>query len=358
MSEVAEVVADQPSGPPEDFAEYEVWYAAGGGSAGGEDEVVAPAVGDKEPPSVPLEEETTQEGQTAAESDTGEETQQETAETQVETPPRKGNSKLERRLRELTGEIKGLKSQLAERDAPDVADEVTAEVVSAPEATADDTKLVRPSLSAFEDTDTQTAWEQYEAALDAYNDAKSEQKIAKALAAQRETLNAEHAKSVADADWSKAAQRFPDYNEVVRAEVQISKAMEAVMRMDPETGTALAYYLGQHPEESERIAKASLANNEREWTNALARAGMELGTIRAKLASEATAPKAAAPKTAEPIPVAPLKPKTVTSASKPPTQLRAGAAAPAVDTMSDEDARDYNKWVKARDAELARAGKR
>ena len=40
--------------------------------------------------------------------------------------------------------------------------------------------------------------------------------------------------------------------EVVTDKVQISAAMEAVMRQDPLMGTAVAYYLGSHPEESRK----------------------------------------------------------------------------------------------------------
>lgn len=70
---------------------------------------------------------------------------------------------------------------------------------------------------------------------------------------------------------------------MARDEVQISSAMEAVMRMDPAAGTALAYYLGQHPEKSLAIANETLAASAEQWASALARAGMRLGEIKAKL---------------------------------------------------------------------------
>jgi hypothetical protein len=129
--------------------------------------------------------------------------------------------------------------------------------------------------------------------------------------------------------------------------------MEAVMRMDPEAGTELAYYCGQHPEESERIARLTLAANERQWGTALARAGLELGKIRPTLKAPGaaiTSKPTVTPKT----PVAIPQTKKVTSASKPPTQIRGGTAAPAVDVLNDADAADYGKWEKARDSQLKR----
>ncbi len=120
--------------------------------------------------------------------------------------------------------------------------------------------------------------------------------------------------------------------------------MESVMRMDPEAGTELAYYLGGHPEESLAIANATLANSEAQWTTALARAGMELGKIKAKLPPPG-APKKPAPPTATPT-------KTVTSASRVPTPIRGGTAPPKPDVMSDTTAADYKKWNAAREAQL------
>ncbi len=124
------------------------------------------------------------------------------------------------------------------------------------------------------------------------------------------------------------------------------------MRTDPESGTALAYYLGQHPDDSKRIANSTLANNEKEWASALMRAGIALGEIKAKL------PAPGAKKAAAPAPSTPTT-KKVTSASKPPTPIRGVSSAPAAfELLNESDAKDVGKWTRAREAQLAKSGKR
>ncbi len=327
----------------------------------------APAVGEEEtPPSEPADEA----DQTAAESETEEdEEQEEVEETQGAKPPvARKETKLAKRMRELTGEIKGLKSQLAAQAQPaDADEEVTEEVVSSPVVVAKPAEeAVAPKLSDFEDNEEtgQSAWDQYAVADKAFNKAETAKAIAAALTAQKQALDQEHvakeaetAKAAAQADWNKAASRFANYNEVVRAEVQISPAMEVVMRMDPEVGTELAMWLGAHPEESKAMATETLAANEKEWPTALSRAGMKLGAIHAKLtppAKTAGTPKPAVKGAPEPTP----KIKTVTSASRPPTQIRGGAAVPKFDTLDEASANDFGKWNKQREKELATSGKR
>ena len=304
----------------------------------------APAVGEEaELPSESADEA----DQTAEESDPADETEQE-EEDQEEDENKgkqaKGGKGLARRMRQLTGEIAALKSQLAGQAQPEPDDEEAEEVASSTEPVAEQGEpLVRPMLKDFEDTDEESAWDQYEKAVDAYHEAK----LNHALAKKEAETELKFQTQAATEAWNKAASRWPDYNEVVRDEVQISPAMEAVMRMDPEAGTALAYYMGQHPEESLRIAQLTLATNEKQWTTALARAGMELGAIRSKLA----APKPAGTKPAS---TAQPATKAVTSASRPPTTIRGGAVPPKADVMSDDTAKDYAKWKKAREAQLKR----
>jgi hypothetical protein len=321
-------------------------------------EAQAPAAGEEAtPPSEPAE----PADQTAGESETAEEAQQTHAdETETQGPkkpaPGEPDKGLAKRMRSLSGEIKALKSQLAELTQPDVDEEATGEVVS-PSETATDAadEAVAPMLKDFEDNETtgESAWDQYEAATKLFNKLETAKAIKAALDTQRATIEEKHAKESAQADWNKAASRFPDFNEVVRAEVQISSAMEVVMRMDPETGTEIAYYLGQHPEESKRIAESTLAASEKQWGTALARAGVELGEIRAIVKAAKTAPKVVAPKAAATPPL-----KTVTSARKPPTIIRNGAATPKFDVTNEDDAADTGKWMKERNRQLALAGKR
>ncbi len=334
---------------PEDYKAFQAYRDTGELPEPSE----APAEGDENtPPSEPAKEA----GQTAEGSDPEEEPEQENedqagTERHENTEPRKG-ARLNRRMRELTGEIKALKSQLAELTEQPEEEEATAEAVSAPEPAAEAAALTRPMLRDFEDTESETAWDQYERAMDEYNQAKTAAQVTAALTAQKDKLELEHARTAAQEAWDRAASRFPDYNEVVRAEVKISAAMESVMRMDPEAGTELAYYLGQHPDESERIAKITLANNAEQWTTALARAGVELGAIRAKLPAPGSKPAAAV--TAKAAPAAQPQPKKVTGASRPPSQIRGGTVPPSTDVMSDEDAANYKKWKAAREAQLKR----
>ena len=333
--EVLEQVTDTEI--PEDYAAFTKFRDA-------ERVSEAPAAGEEiTPPS----ESAVEAGQILADPETAADPQQ--ADEDDEIPEPEKGTRLSRRMRKLTGTIATLQARLdGFAKESEEEEEVAEEVASSPEveATAAPAKLARPQLSDFEDTEEKSAWDQYEAAMDAYNDAK----IEAALAKQRDDLNLKHAKDSAQADWNKAAARFPDFNEVVRAEVKISAAMESVMRMDPESGTALAYYMGQHPEESERIARLPLAANEQQWGTALARAGMELGVIRAKLAQPGKPVPVKGP------PAAPAKPqtKTITTASKPPSQIRGGVAAPAFDVNNEDDAADYKKWNRARDAQLKR----
>lgn len=318
-----------------------------------------PAAGDKKPTSESDEAEEAEAGQTAEESEPAEEEQQEEEEEKAQDKPGKGKRGIDRRFGKLTGKIAALESRLAELGEPPAEgdEEAAEEVASSTEKATEDTaeKLVRPMLRDFEDTDKESAWDQYELAMEAYNDAKLTAKLTAALAEQKQQLEVEHAKATADADWSKAASRFPDYNEVVVNEkVQISQAMESVMRMNPEKGTAIAYYLGQNPEESLRIAKLTLATNEREWGTALARAGMELGEIATKLPAPGTKKDPAKETSKSPTAASPPTTKQVTRASKPPTVISGGTAPPQLDALDEDGASDYNKWLPARERDLKR----
>jgi hypothetical protein len=211
-------------------------------------------------------------------------------------------------------------------------------------------------LRDFEDTDDKSAWDQYEEAMDAYHKELTNRAVADAVNKQRAEDAEQHARQTAQNEWNRAASRFPDYNEVVaNPAVKISAAMESVMRMDPEDGTALAYYLGQHPEESEQIARATLATNDREWTLALARAGKLLGQLQLKIGAAATRDSGRRPpaKAAEqPKPASKPQQKQPSRSNRPPAQLGGKAAPPQTNPASDEGAEDYAKWVTAREAQL------
>jgi hypothetical protein len=382
--------------PPEDFDEYQVWREAGGGST------PAQLPKDPTPPadaqvleSVPPQE--IEEGETAVESDPTEEAEQEEeveeavdpAEPEVPAPGQPGKG-TEKRFKKLTGEIAALKSRLEELTQPEDEEEAAVEVASTPEPVAPVAQLPRPKLSNFEDNETSgTAWDQYEAAMDAYNAAQ----IAAAVdgvraeaAKEKATLQQQHVQQLHAVAWSEAASRYPDFNAVVVNDaVKISPVMEAVMRMDPKAGTDVAYWLGQHPEESLRIANLTIADGKdgykpAEYTTKMARAAMEIGKIQAKIDSPGKGPVAVPAKAATAAPPAVTaktsaltpgttpgglpnpapKPaiKKVSTASRPPTQLRAAAAPAKFDTANPDTASDYNKWEAQRNRELAARGQR
>jgi len=83
--------------------------------------------------------------------------------------------------------------------------------------------------------------------------------------------------------WNLAAARFPDFNRRLRAEVQISHAIESVLRSEPIRGTAVAVYLGSHPAESKALAIRTLAGNDAEWILALAEAEAAVTEIYARI---------------------------------------------------------------------------
>lgn len=103
------------------------------------------------------------------------------------------------------------------------------------------------------------------------------------------------------ATYQKRVEEFskdhPDYEDVAgNEEVSISNAMSAVILND-EDGPAIAYYLGQNPDEAERISKLSPA-----------RVGSELGRIAAKLNAKPIV-------STKPKPITPLRTSGITPAS-------------------------------------------
>lgn len=398
MPDVITEVVDQ-SAPPEDYAQYEAWIDAQGKAPVDTPEITTPAAGDPPPPSEPVEASTEAEaGQIAEASEPTEpSTEQVIAENDPPADPAdepEKDTRLARRMRTLTGSNRELKESIAELTArlaalqeDEAGDEIPGEVASPPAVSADTSvpALKRPKLSDFEDTDAQTAFDQYEAAKDAYNDAKTAAQLTAAieshkaeLARQRADADFRVAKAAADAAWSQAASRYADFNEkLANPEVQVSPALEAVLRMDPASGTELAYYLAGHPEECKAIAEETLvridpakfkrgsnaeqAEGQRQWNLAMARAGIKLGEIRAKLAAPpeppakppvtAKVPTAVTPAKAPAAPPVPPPPtKKVSTAHPPPPQIRSSGVSPKLDVNSEEGATDYEKWEKAMEA--------
>jgi hypothetical protein len=316
-------VAVNPADPPEDFNAYEKW------------------ANDRNAPPSPVALEPEEEigetseaaavvspAETATDPETVEDPEAEKEETEI---PGKGG--FQKRISKLTKTIRDLEAKLAEKPEPEVEPEVA--TPQAAEKPADG-KPIAPKLADFE------SYAEYEEAHIQFVEQLTDYKATQL----EQTRKAAADQAVREAEWSKAAATYDDFNEVVGAEdVKISAAMEAVMKQSVE-GVHLAYYLGKHPEESLKIATLTLANNDAEWKVALARAGRELGKIEATLEREATKKpalvKAPAPKTTP----------TVTAAPKPPARLSSTRSAPPPDIHNEDTAADYNAWEKAREAQL------
>jgi hypothetical protein len=130
----------------------------------------------------------------------------------------------------------------------------------------------------------------------------------------------------------------PDYDEVVvGSTLEINDAMKATIFNPANDGPAIAYYLGQHPEECARIAKLSPGE-----------AWEEMGAIKAGLKVAAPAVDVPAPRLVPPVTKAPAPPQTVR-----------GAVAPTSESLSDlakkvtPGSPQTSEWIKRRNAELA-----
>lgn len=332
--------------PEDDYAAYESWAAQQGmqpNSVERSDDDVEVDETASEPEEAAEEAEPA--GETAAESETAEpeqeeETEEEETEETDEEPEPKGGRGVQKRISKLTKEIRELKAKLAEK--PEAEPEPAAP--KSVEKPKDDGKPVAPKLADFE------SYELYEAAhaefVEKLTDWKAGQ-LENQRKADDEKKRLEGIQAESNAKWSEAAAEFPDYNEVVgNEEVQISHAMEVVLRtsFDPKVGTAISYYLGKHPEESLRIAKATLAQNELQWGAALARAGIEL----AKLEDKATVKKTEKP------PAPKKEPPKVTAAPKPPAKVSGARPAPTFNVEDGDAAQDYEAWERARNKQLRR----
>lgn len=129
----------------------------------------------------------------------------------------------------------------------------------------------------------------------------------------------------------------PDYAEVVVASnLPVNDAMKATIFNPANDGPAIAYYLGQHPEECERISKLSPGE-----------AWEEMGVIKAGLKVSAPAAEPA-PRLVPPVTKAPAPPQTVR-----------GAVAPTSESLADlakkvtPGSPQTSEWLKRRAAEVA-----
>jgi hypothetical protein len=354
---------------PSDFAAYDAWRSAGGDVESGDDgEFVAPATGDEDQSQSDAEAELAaagtegEEAQAAGEGEEATDATGEASEAPQETQQGKKRDGIEKRFRKMNNNLAESRREnqelrerlarlegIAEGEQGDEAESAEGEqveqVVAAPAAAA------RPALSEYESMEewleADSAWLQ--GRLEA---AKAEAKAEK----DRELLQA--ANQAHQAEWNRQTVRFADYNEVVTDDVKVSHAMTAVMKgtMSPEDGTRVAYYLGKHPEESLKIAEATLAPTEGHWVPAQQRAAIALGRILAKLDAD--------PGKGVPLKRTPLTASTTTKAAgtaaaskatRPPAPMRGQSVQSSradAEIVMDPKA-DYKKWEAAREREIA-----
>jgi len=136
--------------------------------------------------------------------------------------------------------------------------------------------------------------------------AKIEAKQAEAQKSEHEKAIAKQNQAIADkfaARVAKFEKDHPDYRDVVeRDDVPASMPMQHAM-LNSEDGPAMAYYLGQNPDEAERISKLDGIN-----------AVYEMGKISARLAEK---PRAST----KPAPITPLKTGSASANRKAPSEM-------------------------------------
>lgn len=192
------------------------------------------------------------------------------------------------------------------------------------------TKPVRPKIGDFDD------FQKYDAALAEYEQKQEDyldQKLAFRLK-QEESVKAQRTQQAEVANgWAarvaEAKKQYADFEEVAFSEdtPMNEVTMNAIVTSD--LGAEIAYYLGQHPEEAERI-------------NGLApiAAVREIGKIESRIADQKSA---AAEEDKEPA-------ATASRAPRPPQPVRRQSAVNA----DPDDKDDYKTWLRKREAQLQR----
>ena len=286
----------------EDFGEYEAWRRAqaAGGTAADEDT-------ESEAPAKPAAE-SAEEADTSDESPEGDASEPDEAEEE-QAPKRKGGfqrriDKLVREKRELEARIAALEKRLA-----------------GGEQAAGESGETRRPAAAEEGKPKPEDFDTYEAYTEALTDWKLEQRERQRVQedAQRRVYESWMARIQA------ARQAHPDFDEVVDSDVPVSAAMQQAI-LESDNGAEIAYWLGKHPEEAERISKLPPIAAIR-----------EIGRIEASLAAPPPQPKA-----------------PVTRAPKPVTPVSGGKPGGARDVYDPALAEDYNAWELVRRAELKR----
>ena len=211
---------------------------------------------------------------------------------------------LKKRFRKLTGKIRDLEAQLAQKPAAEAKPETAKPEVK----TAPATPPGKPQLANF---DT------YEDFVEALTDWKAEQREVKVKQTEAAKQN--------QTEWEKkieaAKAKHEDWDDVVNdaVDVPVTAHMQQTI-FEMENGPDVVHYLAKHPDEAKRIAKLSPLSQAR-----------ELGKIEDKLGAdvEQTAKKPA-------VSQAPRPPKTVSGSS-------------GNDLGKEPDPSDFAKWSKWKD---------
>lgn len=200
-------------------------------------------------------------------------------------------------------------------------------------------ELKRPKIDDFQ------TFDEYEAALDKYTEAKIEHsfeaKLAERQAKEAEAKQQQEMKAQSDKFWEgirEAAKDHPDYADVV-----FDKSGECIVQVNPTAnkliaklpaGPRILYHLAKNPAEAQRILSL-----DPEFT------AVEIAELNLQFKGKKTETAAALPK--------------VTSAPPPPTTLKGGSSTPTADeqiadALRTGDTERYRKLMNAR--ELASKG--
>jgi hypothetical protein len=307
-----ETKATGAAAPPEtdDYADYAAWRAAQEAAAADHDDDTP-----SEAPAAKPEAESAEEADASEVSPEGDEEESESDEQPgAEQPKRKGG--FQRRIDKLTREKRELEARIAALEAKLAGGAGTGAPPGEAEHQARPAEA--PGKPRPEDFDT------YEAYTEALTDWKLEQR-------ERERARQDAERRVFES-WMEridaARKAHPDFDEVVDSDTPVSAAMQQAI-LESDQGAEIAYWLGKHPEEAERISKLPPIAAIR-----------EIGRIEALLSSKK-----------EPSP----KPKaTITRAPKPVTPVSGGKASLTGDIYDPALAEDYTAWERARRAELKR----
>ena len=191
--------------------------------------------------------------------------------TQQQQAQPKGGKKetAEQRIKNLLAKNKQLQADLDRAKNGTQPGEKPAESPTAKPTEPKTSKLEAPVKPRFEDFKDKS-YEEFEAAKDAYFEALTDYKAAKAIEADRaervkEAREAEAAKTQKQIEQSwtermaQAVKDYPDYGDVVfadgnlRADIPHSSAMDEYI-LDSEVGPAILYHLAKNLDETRRIA--------------------------------------------------------------------------------------------------------